>query len=219
MVFDMERCRYYKGEASNPYDGKDQDKAMLWFYESCWVKEASKAQDEANVYAEYVSDYKHAGLGNFAASDGVPLSLKALLFNRYARGCNSMADAVQPFKEFYTRYYVDTPTDNVNIKQLLSQCRYYKGQDNCPYNDAQRALFWRVERYYVDAYSNEASQYSKLVTDAVRTYLHYGLEGFAASDSVPLPIKALLLNRHFKYAEREDEREVEHFKEFYLKSY
>lgn len=25
--------RYFKGERENPFDGVDQDKAMLWFYE------------------------------------------------------------------------------------------------------------------------------------------------------------------------------------------
>ncbi len=102
----MERCRYYKGEASNPYDGKDQNKAMLWFYESMWVQALQAAgSDASSVYAEYVAEYKGAGLADMATSDGVPMSLKALLFNRYARECYSMADAAQPFREFYAKYY------------------------------------------------------------------------------------------------------------------
>ncbi len=108
---------------------------------------------------------------------------------------------------------------NENIKGLLSQCRYYKGESKCPYNDVQRAFFWRVESLYVEAYSNATSSRETLVTEAMCTYLHYGLESFAASDGVPMPIKALILNRHLKYAEREDTTEIEHFKEFYLKSY
>lgn len=97
----LQQCRYYKGENSNPYDGKDQDKALLWFYESCW----EQAQDKASAFAEYVSEYKNYGLEQFNASDNVPMSLKALLFNRYGRGCYSMADAVEGFKEFYNKHY------------------------------------------------------------------------------------------------------------------
>ena len=105
----LKLCRYYKGEATNPYDGIDQNKAMLWFYESFWVNEMCRVQNEVFVYAEYVDDYQRAGLGSFAANDNVPLSLKALLFNRYARTAYSMADAVEPFKEFYVMYYSDNP--------------------------------------------------------------------------------------------------------------
>ncbi len=109
--------------------------------------------------------------------------------------------------------------DNENIRLLLSQCRYYKGQNECPYNDAQRALFWRVEKYYCEAYSDSESQHRALAIEAMQTYLHFNLQGFSANDGVPMPIKALLLNRHFKYMEREDATEIERFKEFYLKSY
>lgn len=103
----MQICRYYKGEQNNPYDGKDQNKAMLWFYERCWVHDTSKAQMQGNgnVYAEYEREYATYGLEQFNASDGVSMSLKALLFNRYGRDSYSMADAVDGFKEFYNKYY------------------------------------------------------------------------------------------------------------------
>lgn len=33
----LQYCRYYKGERKNPYEGKEQNKAMLWMYERAWI--------------------------------------------------------------------------------------------------------------------------------------------------------------------------------------
>ncbi len=55
--------------------------------------------------AEYIGDFIGLGLGDFSNDDGVPLSLKALLFNRFAKSCYSMQSAVEPFMEFYRQYY------------------------------------------------------------------------------------------------------------------
>lgn len=92
-------CRYYKGEGDSPF--KDQNKSMLWFYERVWVLDMLNNRLEGSLISEYI----YAGLGDFADNDGVPMSYKAYLFNRYAQGCNSMMDAVEPFKNFYTKYY------------------------------------------------------------------------------------------------------------------
>lgn len=97
-------CRYYKGETKNPFDEKDQDKAMLWFYENCWIEQVSTGKGK-EIMMEYISEYSNAGLSMFEINDEIPVSLKALLFNRYSRGAYSMADAVEPFKEFYHKYY------------------------------------------------------------------------------------------------------------------
>ncbi len=37
----LQYCRYYKGERRNPYEGKDQNKMMLWSYEQIWADMAS----------------------------------------------------------------------------------------------------------------------------------------------------------------------------------
>jgi hypothetical protein len=91
---DYSGCKYYKGEFENPY--KDQNKEMLWFYESMWYN--SEKKYDTGEYIAY-------GLENFMGNDSVPITLKALLFNRYAKGCFSLQDAVQGFKEFYHKYY------------------------------------------------------------------------------------------------------------------
>lgn len=102
-------CRYYKGERENPYKGKDQNKAMLWLYERAWVHDTmvviarGYAKDsESRNLDEYIA----VGLAEFENADGVPISLKSLLFNRYAKGnMSSMMDCIEPFKKFYKQYY------------------------------------------------------------------------------------------------------------------
>ena len=92
-------CRYYKGEQDCPY--RDHDKEFCWFYEQAWVYDMTNNTS----LAEYIGDFIGFGLGDFSNDDGVPLSLKALLFNRYAKSCHSMQSAVEPFMVFYKRYY------------------------------------------------------------------------------------------------------------------
>ena len=97
-------CRYYKGEKENPYDGIDQNKTMLWFYEKCWI-DFNLSDNGRSTLADYIGDYSSVGLSLFETQDDTPASLKALLFNRYAKTANSMIEAVEPFKKFYKRYY------------------------------------------------------------------------------------------------------------------
>ncbi|MCD8301428.1 MAG: hypothetical protein LUC44_00240 [Prevotellaceae bacterium] len=103
-------CRYYNGEEENPYRAKDkkeldddtQNKAMLWFYERGWVNMFVQGR----LLQDYTDEYIVAGLGDFSRGDGIPTSLKALLFNRY-RKCDggTIWESAESFKEFYKRYY------------------------------------------------------------------------------------------------------------------
>lgn len=93
-------CHYYKGEENDPF--RDQNKSMLWFYERAWVFDT---QNNSNKLSYTSEEYIRLGLGQFEQFDDIPLSLKALLFNRYARTCYSIAEAVEPFKRFYKEYY------------------------------------------------------------------------------------------------------------------
>lgn len=98
-------CKYYKGEENNPYEDENPNKAMIWFYEKCWVYDMNKHGD--GYFHSMYRDYMGAGLKNFEKDDGVRPTLKYLLFNRYCKGCFSMADAVEPFKEFYRMFYLN----------------------------------------------------------------------------------------------------------------
>ena len=98
----IKQCRYYNGEEECPY--KDQNKSMLWFYENCWVNEQTN-DDNIGFDAGRIYDYKELGLESFEAQDNIPISLKALLFDRFAKWCYSRKDAIEPFMHFYKKYY------------------------------------------------------------------------------------------------------------------
>lgn len=102
----LKTCRFYRGESSNPYDGIDANKAMLWFYEQMWVRSAEHGL--APVDSDTQADYDAYGLKSFSADDGVPLSLKAFLFGRFLhwRGGYGIEIDRDNFKQFYLRHYL-----------------------------------------------------------------------------------------------------------------
>lgn len=92
----IKSCRYYKGEKDNPYSG---DKGMFWACEQSYV-ELSMSEDDRLVacYDEY-----HAhGLADFENKDGVPLLLKALIYNRYQHWSEGTPSG---FKKMYKERY------------------------------------------------------------------------------------------------------------------
>lgn len=97
----IQLCRHYKGESIEP-KFNDRNMAMLWFYERSWVE---LMMQESYLFDDEMRDYAAMGLIGFCDTDDVPITLKALLFNRYAKTAQSMSAAVEPFKDFYTKYY------------------------------------------------------------------------------------------------------------------
>ena len=97
----MECCKYYKGEKENPYK-EEQNKACLWSYERAWLLEFANPQ--SRLLISYLRQYTAVGLTGFSTDDNVPITLKALLFNRYARTHYSSYEAAESFKKFYNKY-------------------------------------------------------------------------------------------------------------------
>ena len=92
----MQFFRYYKNESENPFEGKDQDKAMLWFYERCYSSMGDD-KDQIEEYRCYMKEFRE--------DDGIPVGFKALLFNRYMKTAYSVADEIPAFMDFYEKYY------------------------------------------------------------------------------------------------------------------
>lgn len=100
-------CRYYKGEDVCP-SFEDQNIRMLWGYERSWMMEqlqSIRREFLTDLQSEMLDDYLREGLSDFSKNDGVPISLKVILFNRYCKTQQSMSQAVEPFKKFYLKYY------------------------------------------------------------------------------------------------------------------
>lgn len=105
----VELCRYYRGEKTNPYEGKDQNKSRFWEYEKLWVEQTRIIENEGEdsealkFLGQMISDYQNAGLWDFEVFDHVPLPLKAILFNRYQ---NWLEGSPDDFKIWYKENYL-----------------------------------------------------------------------------------------------------------------
>lgn len=88
-------CRYWHGE--------DKCDKQLASYERLWVN----MLDEDPEYLQYlICGYIQRGLELFSLDDGVPIGLKALLFNRYEHWSSGYGDIVGGFKRWYFSDYL-----------------------------------------------------------------------------------------------------------------
>ena len=94
--FLISRCKHYKGEEENP-DPTDK----IWVYERFWVE--MSMMDEPD-FSKPLDEYIDAGLRTFNMYDDTPLTLKALLFNRFMQQAEGMARA-DDFKQWYDKFY------------------------------------------------------------------------------------------------------------------
>lgn len=95
-------CRFYNGEKECPYN--DGTHSMFWDYERKWVNFSASSNE---VLDDFVTEYQNAMLGKFSNDDNVPISLKALLFNRFSHWNSGNWDSCsESFKEFYNNEYL-----------------------------------------------------------------------------------------------------------------
>ena len=90
-------CKRYKGEEENP-DPMDS----IWRYEQFWVEMSAS---EHNDFGFIVERFDAAGLHDFHAEDNTPITLKAILYNRFMQQAEGMA-RVEDFKRWYDTYYI-----------------------------------------------------------------------------------------------------------------
>lgn len=97
-------CRYYKGEDEIPLEISKNGDGMFWFYEKLWVEREDLHGDDTRNMIEYI----RSGLEDFRKEDDVPITLKALLFNRHSHwgGGYGTDEDVKYFKEWYFKYYL-----------------------------------------------------------------------------------------------------------------
>jgi hypothetical protein len=91
-------CRYYKGESECPH--QNGEKAAFWECEKAWV---DLSLIESDLLVENMNEYRSAGLLDFEDGDGVPVLLKALLYNRYVYWSYGTPNG---FKDFYKEQYL-----------------------------------------------------------------------------------------------------------------
>lgn len=112
----IQQCRYYKGEAEPPRS-LPEGYALMWDYEMRWV-EWSLEDGEPIRDFEYAIRYY-----SIESKDGdkTPLTLKALLFNRYchwANPSNTIEENKEGFESWYESFYQKWP---INAEQVMER--------------------------------------------------------------------------------------------------
>lgn len=96
-------CRFYKGGTECPYN--EGNKQMFWLCEKWWAEQTFPATDAGcQLISPILKEYTDAGLSNFEMYDGVPITLKAVLFNRFCK-YNERID-VEGFRALYLDIYI-----------------------------------------------------------------------------------------------------------------
>lgn len=104
-------CRYYKGEEECPESIKRQHNQSLWYYEQVWATVEMHRDENGGDVLGYI----HYGLQDFNADDGTPITLKALLFNRYCHWSGGYGNDAENFKKWYLKYYLNNDTSDFQI--------------------------------------------------------------------------------------------------------
>lgn len=97
----LQFTQYYKGEKECPRSCAHPN---FWEYEKMWVEnKEERAEDNPRMV-----EYKRDVFPLYNGDDGIPLSLKALLYNRYTHWCGGyqLEDDVRGFKEFLHQNYL-----------------------------------------------------------------------------------------------------------------
>ena len=97
----IKQCRYYTGAEKNPFEIEGGTKALLFGYEEAWVRFTQSDKEYIN---SCLDEYIKNGLKDFKSDDNIPITLKAILFNRFCHW-NGYGDVVSDFKEWYNKYY------------------------------------------------------------------------------------------------------------------
>lgn len=94
-------CRYYYGEPFDEFAKESSDQMVLLFkeYEFHWCTNLHR---DKHMLMSMLEEYINAGLELFRTEDGVPMSLKALLFNRYEHLAEGSPES---FKTWYRKEY------------------------------------------------------------------------------------------------------------------
>ena len=97
--------KLYKGENENPYS---EDKAMIWNCERIWFAEKSKGYD-SELLRSFMREYGMKGLTAFQLGDETPMSLKAVLLNRFYSQTGIIPEGGETFKKWYIDVYIPLP--------------------------------------------------------------------------------------------------------------
>ena len=100
----LSQCRYYNGE-SEPPRSLPEGCALMWDYEWHWVQRSLKNDPTMEQFQTMIEEFH---LEN-KEGDDTPLTMKALLLNRYLHWCGAYApieEALRHFEKWYMDHYL-----------------------------------------------------------------------------------------------------------------
>ncbi len=96
----IDQCRWYQHRERLT----DGDARLCEFVERWWVEAKLRTTEDDNPFTPYLIDYENAGLSDFEQFDDTPLTLKAILFNRWKNTYE--LGSIEEFKRFYSEVYM-----------------------------------------------------------------------------------------------------------------
>lgn len=176
--------------------------SSLRYYEKWWTNRLFNG----DVIDSCISDYIADGNKDFDANDGTPISLKAVIWNRYCQHCDWMVSKDQ-FYQWYRETYSCEPTNREKRAaqrrpDLIAKCGYYHGEPAAPWESAdedslRRNRIWTIEKTWVDELSMSFS--SPMAKHGLLKKL--GLEGYFKDEGVSLSLINSILERCHQIAE------------------
>lgn len=99
-------------------------------------------------------------------------------------------------------------------KDLLKFCRYYKGEDDCPFKNSPQFYIWTIERDWISEMGLE-DVVSDRMSSALNRYITAGYTDFEKFDNTPITLKAMLFMLIEKWNEGIVKKDT--FADFYQK--
>lgn len=156
------QCRYYNGEDWVPAEFVKTD-YLYWDYERFWVEMNLDPIIEENM-KETVKCFKL----QIAPHDLTPITLKGVLFERFLHWGGNELRIEYEIEAFERNMYSDYIKRKTNKErrteyrtaELIKKCRFYRGQDYCPFSVQILATYWTWEKEWVekiaDSYYNRS---------------------------------------------------------------
>lgn len=253
-------CRFYHGEEQNPYEKElyahEIDKSHLpppesmkeeftlppeqvaylqnaktiWFYEKYWVNEQMNQGNNSAYDKDRIEEYCAYGNKDFEADDGTPISIKALLWNRYYHWGGWLSDQ-ESFRNWYRTYYHKHKINREHRAdkrrpKLITMCRYYHGEENDPWSFSNssdvltwRSTYWRREKEWVEGMSRSYNAFKPHYPDIdTLEFLH--LEDYFKNQKVPRTLISHILSWHLHISEGnmfDKEQAIKVYHQLYLK--
>lgn len=167
------QCRYYNGEAKAPTPTSENNTALLWDYEMRWVLWNLEDTDDIKMFERDAKIYNL----EIAEGDKTPLTMKALLFNRYMHwtgGYKPIEDDIECFEGGFYANYLSKKTNrerraDKRREQLVPQCRLYRGEACNPYMHSKNEEIWCWEKEWVEALSDSYSHRERFFKEFMAT--------------------------------------------------